>query len=147
MISGANLRDVIVRYFLRIYAIELGRGQTRGGWGPFGEAVFQTVLIVVIPIIGACSAALVLLMGGSSANYAFFMQYRNLVLAGFGVVPLVLAFMLVKRLVWGYKDSRASVAEFGKPRDRLICNLQFWCVLLGSSALPWAAAACVHVAR
>jgi len=142
-----GLRDTIVRYFLRRYAVELDRGRKRTGWGPFGEAVFQTVFIVFLPIVGACSAALVLAMEGSRANYAFLMQYRSLVLAGFGVVPLVLAFMLVKRLVWGYKNSRASVAGLGNRRDQLICNLQFWAVLLGSSALPWMAAVWVHLAR
>jgi hypothetical protein len=124
-----------------VYAVELGRKPTRMGLGPFGEAVFQTVLIAFLPIVGACSAALVLAMASSRANYASFIQYRHPVTVCFAVVPILLAFMLVKRLVWEYRDSRASVAEFGNRRDRLICNLQFWAVLLGSSALPWMAAA------
>jgi hypothetical protein len=118
------------------------------GWGPFGEAVYQTVLVVVLPIVGAGSAAIVLAPQGSR-ELDFLMRYHDLVLVGFGVVPLLLAFLLVKRLVWGYKGSRAAVAAagLGNPRDRLICNLQFVTVLLGSTALPFIAAAYVHLVR
>jgi len=141
-----SVSDGITRYFLRMYAVELGRTERRRGWGPFGEAVFQTVLLVLIPIIGVCAAGLVL-MGASQAGYRWLMEYRAAVIGCFAILPLVAAFTLVKGLVWGYRESRGEALKFGTRRDRVVSNLQFWVVLLGSLALPWVAAAWIRMAH
>jgi hypothetical protein len=142
-----RVKDGITRYFLRIYAQELRRSERGRGWGPFGEAVYQTVLIVLIPLVGVCAAAIVLLMTTSQEHRQWLLEYRVATIACVATVPLLAAFVLVKGLVWSYRGARADALEFGTRRDLIITNMQFWAVLLGSLALPWIAALSVHLAQ
>ena len=140
-------KDCITRYFLRVYAAELRRTERRQVWGAFGEAVFQTVFFVFMPMVGMCVTALYLLLELSETGSRLLVEYRVPVTACIAIVPLMLSFVLVKALVWSYKGSRESVWGYDTNRDRVMSHLQFWTVLVVSQALPWIAAARVHLAR
>jgi hypothetical protein len=142
-----SAKDGITKYFLRVYAAELRRSESRQAWGAFGEAVFQTVFFVFMPMVGVCETVLYLLLESSEANSHLLMEYRLQVIACIATVPLLLSFVLVKALVWSYKGSRENVWGYDTNRDRVMSHLQFWTALVVSLALPWIAAACVHLAR
>lgn len=138
-----TLRGGIEMYFLRMYAAELRKPRRdRIPWGPFWEAVFQTALIVYVPIIGIGAAAIVLLPASLNGPLSV---HRGLIEACSAVASGAAAYLLVWRLVRGYKKSPQSAAMYGTSRDRLIGNLQFWSVAVVSLMLPFIAAVLVKV--
>ena len=140
------LTDAIRRYFLRIYAAELARPPDRQAhWGAFGEATFQTVLLVVLPIIGVGAAAGVLLL--ETNLHAFLMEHRPVVTASFAVAPGALACLVVRHLVSEYRDQPQAAALHSSARERARSHWQFWCVLALSLAIPWIAALGVRLVR
>lgn len=127
----------IRRYFLRVYAGENGKSHRSGSFGPFGEAMFQTILIILLPIGGIGAAAIVLLF---PLLEHFLAVYRVEVLSGFAGVSLIAAYLLVKRVAGDPRLLPSLASAYGTARDRVVVNIQFWCVLGGSLALPWIAA-------
>ena len=141
-----SLKRLVATYFLRIYAQELRNTKRSAAWGPLGEAVFQTTLIVVFPMYGAAAGGIVLLGSISRANYDWLMAYRLVITAGIGTVPLLVSYLTVKAIVPKY-DNYAAAGDFGSAHDRIVINLQFWCVLIASVAFPFVVGALTHIAR
>ncbi len=56
------LAEAIRRYFLRSYAAELARPDKRGHHDAFGEATFQTVLLIVQPMVSIGGSLIYLLL-------------------------------------------------------------------------------------
>lgn len=112
---------MIRAYFLRIYAAELNQPPDRTTWGPFWEAVFQTGLIVYAPIVGIGAATVVLLP--ASLNGAL-SAYRGAIEVCSAVASAAAAYLLVWRLVRGYKKLPHLAAAYATARDRLIANIQ-----------------------
>jgi len=135
----------VQRYFLRVYAQGLARSAHSAHWSPFAEATFQTVLIVIIPIAGLVATGIVLL--GKTSFGVFMEQQRYAITVGSAVVFPLAAYIFVRKHVQGYRNSPQSAASFGATRDRVISNVQFWCVLVSSLALPWIAALSLQALR
>jgi hypothetical protein len=124
-------------YFLRVYAAESLKTNRSNSWGPFGEAMFQTVLLASMPIAGLGGAVIVLLP--RSLDHVL-TAYRSVITGGGAVASLVAVYLLVRHIAGDPKSLPASTSAYGTERDRVMIHIQFWCVLVGSLALPWLAA-------
>ena len=78
-------------------------------------------------------------------NYDWLIAHRQVVTAGVAVLPLLLSFLIVRALVWKYRNLHSEVANFGTTHDRTLTNLQFWSVVAVSLALPGVAAGLAQV--
>ena len=125
------------RYFLRVYAGESLKASRYSSWSPYGEALFQTFLLAVIPFIGLGGAAVVLLFPLLEREL---IAHRGVITAGYVVTSFIAVFLFVRRVAGDPKSLPASISAYCTKRDRVMIHIQFWCVLVGSLALPWLAA-------
>lgn len=139
-----TLTRAIETYFLRMYAAELSQSRNRAPWGPFWEAVFQTALVVYLPIVGIGAATVVLLPASLSGALSI---NRGVIEVCAAAASAAAAYLLVWRLVRDYKQSPQSAASYGSSRDRIIGNVQFWSVLVSSLLLPFIAAVLAKLTR
>jgi len=128
----------VQHYFLRVYAEECRKENRSGAWGPFGEAMFQTVLLASLPIAGLSAATVVLFF---SSLEQILTSYGGPIAVGFALASLAAVYLSVRHIVGDPKALPALISAYGTRRDRAVQNIQFWCVLGGSLALPWLAAA------
>jgi len=132
------LTDAIKRYFLRVYAAELSQPQDRQAhWGAFGEAAFQTVFLVSLPLGGITGAVIVL---APSTLDAWLTVNRSAIISGIAAAVFTTSYLIVRRLVREFRGSPQSASPYTSRRDRIICNAQFWGVFVSSLSLPFAAA-------
>jgi hypothetical protein len=99
--------------------------------------MFQTVLLASIPFMGVSGAAIVLLFPFLEHEL---ITYRGVITGGFVVASLIAVYLFVRHIAGDPKSLPDLVSEYGTKRDRVMTNIQFWCVLVGSLALPWLAA-------
>jgi hypothetical protein len=91
----------------------------------------------MLPIGGLGAAAIVLLF--PSLGHVL-TEKRGVILGGFAGVSLIAVYSLVRWIVGDPKLIPSLASTYGTSRDRVLINIQFWCVLGGSLALPWIAA-------
>jgi hypothetical protein len=137
---------IIRRYFLRMYAAEL-RDQHKkpqsGYFGPFGEALYQTMLFVLILLLGIVSTEVLPLLMIKNPLKEFLWANRFAVTVGLGMTLCVLAFLIAKSVAGKFKDSPEAAIAFDSQRDRVISNVQFWLAFLFGLGTPFLMAALI----
>ena len=125
----------IKTYFLRKYALELREPNPRRKWGPFREAVFQTVWIVTLPAVVVAGTILYLLLATSFREQLA--NHRGVLEIMLGVVIPVAVYYFVRNLVREYESHPEAAAAFGSEVDKRICKVQFQIILAGAIAWPF----------
>ena len=127
--------DAIRTYFLRKYAAELRAPNPRRKWGPFREAVFQTVWIVTLPVVVIAGTILYLLLATSFREALA--DHRGLLEIVLGVIIPFAVYGFVRRLVREFESRPEAAAAFASEVDQRICKVQFQVVLAGAIAWPF----------
>jgi len=133
------LTNGIKRYFLRIYAAELHHQHRKRGpaaLSPYGEALFQAMFVVVVIMLGVGSAIGVSLLLVPNPLASLMLRHRTQITVGFPVTSTVVAYLLVRCLVREYRQRPGEALPFDTARDRLIANVQYWCVVVVAIAIP-----------
>lgn len=125
------------RYLLRVYAAQARKQNASDALGPFGEAVFQTVVLVWLIVFG---------LSGALALLIFFPLFEQVLLAhrggfsiGFAVVSWATAYLVARSIAGNAATLPALAEKYATQRDRRMIHIQFWCVLITSLALPFLA--------
>ena len=145
-----TLGTALTRYFLRIYAAELRerpRKTRLAIFSPYGEALFQAFFLVVIAAFGIGGAITVLLLLIPNAITTRMLEHRVEFSVAFAVASIIVSYLLVRGSVKEYRDAPKIALPFDSPRDRVISNVQFWCVLLAAVAMPFATAEIIKLLR
>jgi hypothetical protein len=134
--GNSLLSSAIGRFFLRSYAWETRPGAGRSFPPPRERAVFQTVLIALLPVIGTAASVIAILPRAVVSQW----ERPKLILGAIAVMLIAITHAFVTRVVEACLAAKPDLGTFRSRRDRTTTHVQFACVLLISVAMPWIAA-------
>lgn len=132
-----TLSGPIRRYFLRVYAAECRDTGRSAVLGPFGEAIFQTALLVWLIVFGLSGALAVLIF--LPLFEQVLVTHREGVSIAFAVVSWATAYLVARFIADDPANLPALAEKYATQSDPRMIHIQFWCVLVGSLALPFLA--------
>src|SRR5262245_298630 len=106
--------------------------------GAVGEATYRTVFLAYMPVMGILVS---LFLAAPPAVFAVMEAWRRPILIVVPLAMIVPVYAAVRYLIADYRRSPpADVWTYATKHDTVMIHVQFWAVLLASTALPWIAA-------
>ena len=136
---GSSAMSFIQTYFLRMYCIEREK-RGKDEVATYRDALFQARLFVFIPVVSVGSAAMLVLGKLSPRAWTWFVEYRDAITVAAVAGLFLVSFFLVRQAVRRIDNVPLVAEKYATPRDRRLSNIQFYCTLALSLALPFVVA-------
>jgi hypothetical protein len=130
--------DTIKRYFVLTYGCEIGAVRKGASWGAYGEAIYQTMLLIGMPLTGLVGAAIVLTLHRPGMA-TFMLANRSVITLGAAVVLLCVSYAAARSISRSVRGALVSLDSSAASDARRSLNTTFWVVVVASLAMPWLA--------